>query len=85
MKNIFDRKAVILFGLCVVSLFLFLGNKLFHTKGEPREALVAQAMINDNNWTLPITNGVDMAYKPPLFHWSIATISSAVAEVNEYT
>ena len=85
IKNIFDRKAVILFGLCVVSLFLFLGNKLFHTKGEPREALVAQAMINDNNWTLPITNGVDMAYKPPLFHWSIATISSAVGEVNEYT
>lgn len=85
IKNIFDRKAVTLIALCVVTLFLFLGIKQFHTKGEPREALVAQAMINDGNWTLPITNGVDIAYKPPLFHWSIASLSSITGEVNEYT
>ena len=85
IQNIFDRKAVTLIALCVVTLFLFLGIKQFHTKGEPREALVAQAMINDGNWTLPITNGVDIAYKPPLFHWSIASLSSITGEVNEYT
>lgn len=84
-KNLFDKKAFALIILCVLTLFLFLGTKLFHTKGEPREALVAQAMINDGNWILPITNGVDIAYKPPLFHWSIASISSIVGEVNEYT
>ena len=33
-----------------LSLFLFLGSSSFHTRGEPREALVAQAMINDSNW-----------------------------------
>ena len=69
----------------VLSLFLFLGNSSFHTRGEPREALVAQAMINDSNWTLPTTNGVDMAYKPPFFHWMIAATSTVVGEVNEYT
>lgn len=83
--NIFDKKAIALIIVCIATLFLFLGIKHFHTKGEPREALVAQAMINDQNWILPITNGVDIAYKPPLFHWSIACISSVVGEVNEYT
>ena len=68
-----------------LSLFLFLGSSNFHTRGEPREALVAQAMINDSNWTLPVTNGVDMAYKPPVFHWMIAAASTVVGEVNEYT
>ena len=68
-----------------LSLFLFLGSSSFHTRGEPREALVAQAMINDSNWTLPTTNGVDMAYKPPFFHWMIAATSSVVGQVNEYT
>lgn len=71
--------------LCFLSLFLFLGQSHFHTRGEPREALVAQAMIADGNWTLPITNGTDIAYKPPLFHWAIATISSLTGEVTEYT
>ena len=71
--------------LCFLSLFLFLGQSNFHTRGEPREALVAMAMLEDGNWTLPITNGTDIAYKPPLFHWAIATISKIVGEINEYT
>ena len=45
--NIFDKKAIALIIVCIATLFLFLGIKHFHTKGEPREALVAQAMIND--------------------------------------
>ena len=71
--------------LCFLSLFLFLGQSNFHTRGEPREALVAMAMLEDGNWTLPITNGTDIAYKPPLFHWAIASLSSIINEVNEYT
>ena len=71
--------------LCFLSLLLFLGESHFHTRGEPREALVAQAMLAENNWTLPITNGTDIAYKPPLFHWAIATISSITGKVTEYT
>ena len=81
-----NRKYYILLALlCILSLFLFLGETNFHTRGEPREALVAQAMLADGNWTLPITNGTDIAYKPPLFHWAIATISSLTGKVNEYT
>lgn len=70
---------------CFLSLFLFMGESHFHTRGEPREALVAVAMLEDGNWTLPITNGTDIAYKPPLFHWAIATFSSVVGKVTEYT
>lgn len=71
--------------LCFLSLFLFMGNSHFHTRGEPREALVAVAMLEDGNWTLPITNGTDIAYKPPLFHWAIASVSSVIGKVTEYT
>ena len=71
--------------LCFLSLFLFLGQTYFNTRGEPREALVGLAMLEEGNWTLPITNGVDIAYKPPLFHWAIASISSIIGSVNEYT
>lgn len=71
--------------LCFLSLFLFLGESHFHTRGEPREALVAYAMLEDENWTLPTTNGIDIAYKPPLFHWCIAAISGLTGEVTEYT
>lgn len=70
---------------CFLSLFLFMGESHFHTRGEPREALVAVAMLEDGNWTLPITNGTDIAYKPPLFHWAIATVSSVIGKVTEYT
>ncbi|MBQ7773976.1 MAG: glycosyltransferase family 39 protein [Bacteroidales bacterium] len=75
----------ILAAVCLVSLFLFLGKSDFHTKGEPREAVVAFAMLDMDNWTLPITNGTDMAYKPPMFHWMIAAISTVTGAVTEYT
>ena len=87
LKNDFSRSKLfwMLALLCFLSLFLFIGQTYFNTRGEPREALVGMAMLESGNWTLPITNGVDMAYKPPLFHWCIAMISSIVGEVNEYT
>lgn len=80
-----DKYFWILAAVCAASLFLFLGASDFHTKGEPREALVAYAMLDMDNWTLPMTNGVDMAYKPPMFHWMIAAISSVTGAVTEYT
>lgn len=80
-----DKYFWILAAICAVSLFLFLGASDFHTKGEPREALVAYAMLDMDNWALPMTNGVDMAYKPPMFHWMIAAISKVTGAVTEYT
>ena len=80
-----NRLCWILALLCFLSLFLFIGQTEFNTRGEPREALVGLAMLEEGNWTLPITNGTDIAYKPPLFHWMIAAISTVIGEVNEYT
>lgn len=75
----------LLCALCILSLFMFLGDTLFNTRGEPREAVVALSMLDKGNWVLPVNNGVDMAYKPPFFHWCIATVSLVVGYVNEYT
>ena len=58
---------------------------MFHTKGEPREAVVALSMLERGNWILPVNNGVDIAYKPPLFHWIIAAVSLLVGTVTEFT
>lgn len=70
---------------CAVSLFLALGESLFNTRGEPREAVVALTMLTDGNWVLPINNGVDMPYKPPFFHWIIAAVSYLWGGINEFT
>lgn len=71
--------------LCFFTLFLFLGDTLFNTRGEPREAVVALSMLKDGNWILPVNNGVDIAYKPPFFHWLIAIFSLPSGHVTEYT
>lgn len=74
-----------LVALCLVVLLPYLGLTLFNTRGEPREAVVALSMLKEGNWILPINNGVDMAYKPPFFHWLIALCSLPVGYVTEYT
>jgi len=71
--------------LCLLTLLPFLGDTLFHTRGEPREAVVALSMLHDGNWVLPVNNGVDIAYKPPLLHWCIAAVSTLTGSVTEYT
>lgn len=74
--------------LIVVLLFAtipFLGITDFNTKGEPREAVVAYTMTSSGNWILPTNNGGEMAYKPPMFHWGIAAVSSLIGEVNEWS
>ena len=77
--------AYILCIICLLSLFLFLGDTLFNTRGEPREAIVAYSMLEHNNWILPINNGDEIAFKPPLLHWMIAAVSSITGAVTEFT
>ncbi len=74
-----------LLALCIITLLPFLGDTLFNTRGEPREAVVALSMLKDGNWVLPVNNGVDLAYKPPFFHWLIALFSLPTGHVTEYT
>ena len=46
MKN---KQFIILAVVCVVTLLPFMGLTDFHTKGEPREAIVAYSMIEAGN------------------------------------
>lgn len=81
----------ILFGLLFIisisTLLPILGLTHFHTKGEPRETIVAVSMLEDGNWILPRNNGGDIAYKPPMYHWLTALGSMIFnrGDVNEYT
>lgn len=69
-----------------VTILPFLGLADFHTKGEPREAVVAYSMIESGDWILPRNNGGEIPYKPPFFHWTIATFSCLTGgTVNEFT
>lgn len=71
--------------ISAITLLPFLGNVDFTTKGEPREAVVAMSMLNQHNWILPINNGFDIPYKPPLFQWCIAAFSLVTGHVSEFT
>lgn len=70
--------------------FLFipwLGELLFYSKGEPREAIVAVSMLDSGNWILPVSFGQDIPYKPPFLAWLIAIASLIFngGEVSEFT
>lgn len=84
MKTI-DRHTWLLALLCVIALLLFLGDTFFNTRGEPREAIVAVSMLEHGNWILPVNNGDEIAFKPPLLHWCIAAISWLTGGVTEFT
>lgn len=74
---------------CAFSLVLllpFLGLADFNTKGEPREAMVAAAMLQQGDWILPVTFGSEIPYKPPFMHWCVAAASILTGgHVTEYT
>lgn len=76
-------------GLCVLLVITFipwLGETLFNTKGEPREALVAVSMLDSGNWVLPTCCGGDIPYKPPMLAWLIAAFSWLLTgQVTEFT
>ena len=83
--NTHRKHLIILFALCIVTLIPFLGLIDYHTKGEPREAVVAQSMIEKGTWILPVNAGGDIAYKPPFYHWCVAVLSIPFGEVTEFT
>lgn len=75
----------VLAAMAIIALIPFLGETLFNTKGEPREAVVALSMLQTGDWISPINNGVDIAYKPPFFHWCVALCSLFIGKVTEFT
>ena len=60
-----DRKKAFWFIalLSVLVILPFLGETIFYSKGEPREAIVAFSMLESGNWILPVNYGTDIAYK----------------------
>lgn len=77
MEKMSDKKkalwAIALLSICVI--LPFLGETIFYSKGEPREAIVAVSILESGNWMLPLNYGTDIAYKPPFLYWCIASIS----------
>ncbi len=71
--------------IAIITFIPFLGETLFNTKGEPREAIVAVSMLQNGNWILPEHCGTDIPYKPPFLAWCIAIISTLTGAVTEYT
>lgn len=71
--------------LAFLLLIPWLGMKDFSTRGEAREALVAQAMVQTGNWILPSAYNGAIPSKPPLLHWLISLFSTPGGEVTEFT
>ena len=76
---------LLLLGLCAVLYFPYLGNTPFFDKGEPREALAVQDIVQRGEWLFPLKRATAVPSKPPLFHWSAALISEMTGHLNEIT
>ena len=59
-----DRKKAFWFIalLSVLVVVPFLGETIFYSKGEPREAIVALSMLESGNWILPVNYGTCLLY-----------------------
>ena len=82
-----DRKKAFWFIALLSALVIipFLGETIFYSKGEPREAIVAYTMLKSGNWILPVNYGVEIPYKPLFLYWAIAAISYVAGGVTEFT
>ncbi|MDE6485445.1 MAG: hypothetical protein K2L14_08635 [Duncaniella sp.] len=73
----------LLFAAILFTFIPWLGDTLFNTKGEPREAIVALSMIKTGDYILPTSCGGDIPYKPPFLAWLIVACSWLTGGVNE--
>lgn len=82
-----DKKKAFWFIALLSTLVIipFLGETIFYSKGEPREAIVAYSILESGNWILPLNYGTDIAYKPPFLYWCIAAISQLFGGVTEFS
>lgn len=75
----------LLLALCGVLYLPFLGNTPFFDKGEPREALAVQDIIQRGEWLFPLKRATAIPSKPPMFHWSAALSYQVTGKLNEAT
>lgn len=79
-----SKSLLLVFLLSFLLSFPFL-SRAFYTRGEPREALVAQSMLLTGNWISPPAYNGAVPSKPPFSHWLIALSSLPLGEVTEAT
>jgi 4-amino-4-deoxy-L-arabinose transferase-like glycosyltransferase len=75
----------LLVGLCVLLYFPYLGSTPFFDKGEPREALAVQDIVQRGEWLVPLKRATEVPSKPPLFHWTAALTARITGKLNEVT
>ena len=75
----------LLIALCGALYFPYLGNTPFFDKGEPREALAVQDIIQRGEWLFPLKRATAIPSKPPLFHWSAALTEKITGTLDEAT
>jgi len=93
MRNLLSQRiehssilhVVLLAGLCGVLYFPYLGSIPFFDKGEPREALAVQDIVQRGEWLVPLKRATDIPSKPPLFHWSAALVTRLTGSLTEAT
>lgn len=80
------RPQAFLIAALAIMLLPWLGDIIFNSKGEPREAIVAVSILDSGNWVLPTAFGSDIPYKPPFLAWLIAIFATLFngGVVNEY-
>jgi 4-amino-4-deoxy-L-arabinose transferase-like glycosyltransferase len=76
---------VLLLALCGLLYFPYLGATPFFDKGEPREALAVQDIIQRGEWLFPLKRATAIPSKPPLFHWSAALTYQVTGVLDEVT
>jgi dolichyl-phosphate-mannose-protein mannosyltransferase len=76
---------ILLIVLCGVLYFPYLGNTPFFDKGEPREALAVQDIVQRGEWLFPLKRATAIPSKPPLFHWSAALAAQVTGTLDEAT
>lgn len=79
-QNIINR--AIFLGFCCLILSLAMIKAPFSTRGEAREALVAQSIIKQDNWILPRRSGDQIPSKPIFTHWLMALSSKITGQVD---
>jgi len=77
--------ALVVLGAWLLLALWGLGAAPFHTKGEPREALVVWELTHGSSWILPYRNGTELPSKPPLFHWLGALTANARGGLDEWS
>jgi 4-amino-4-deoxy-L-arabinose transferase-like glycosyltransferase len=76
---------MLLIALCGVLYFPYLGSTPVFDKGEPREGLAVQDIVQRGEWLFPLKRAAAIPSKPPMFHWTAALTYQFTGVLDEAT